>query len=678
MNNTITERKPKSLKLNAEKLFALSGVKGAAATAFGFIAALPIKAIGVSPFAVAAIAVMPRSLAFLCYLGGFFSYMINSFYESAAPVSAMTAMLLFRLLFKGRGKTLSDAYIAPIAVFLSLTVTGILCGDVMVSDLTGSFGWLALSGVAAGSAFVFKNAFELYGRSLFRLKPAELAFAAATVFLMLLPLESVKPLGVSLLATAASAGALVFAVRLNGTESFFASAFFGAAWSVGALKPECFFILPVSVLAARKLFKLGKLPCAAGFIALRFGFNLIFTPVIELLPQMVEVLAASLILTLIPQRLLTRTSLLAERENSGGSGEYAADKLRETATLFRYLKDSIASVSEEVGKELAPTPDGCVSHVLESLCSGCELTKFCSGVKQNEVRRGIYTYARESVHGKATAASLPRCAHLSEMENMIRRYMLGSDTSPFEIRDLRELSTDVYSIVSDALEDVSAEISAGFETANCQSGAAERVEIFSSSFKNEKEDYSGDNCEYFVRGKYVYVIISDGMGSGKLAAIDSGMTCRLLKRFLLNGLSFATALKLANAALKLKGGEETFATADVCMLDTETGEYRIAKAGAPASYVISENRTRRLYSPTLPVGILNESGFNVISGKLKRGDFLVMLSDGALNNGDEWIDGSDFRNSDVRSICERIVKTGRESYGSSPADDITAVCLKLK
>ncbi|MBR5942986.1 MAG: SpoIIE family protein phosphatase [Clostridia bacterium] len=208
--------------------------------------------------------------------------------------------------------------------------------------------------------------------------------------------------------------------------------------------------------------------------------------------------------------------------------------------------------------------------------------------------------------------------------------------------------------------------------------ASEQIDIGFAEYKNERESNSGDNCEYFTRGKYLYVIISDGMGSGKLASIDSGMTCGLLKRFLLNGLSFSTALKLANAALKIKGGDESFATADICRLDTETGAFTIAKAGAPASYIVSESRVRRLYSPTLPVGILNETRIDEISAKLKRGDLLLMLSDGAVNNGDEWLENTLFYDMKPNAVCEKIVRTARESYGSSGSDDITAVCIKLK
>lgn len=678
MNDTITKRKTGRVRLNTEKLFALGAVKASAAALFGFITALPVKAIGVSPFAVAAVAVMPRSWAFACYLGGFFSYMTNSFYGSAAPLSAMTAILLFKLLFKGKGKTLSDAYIAPLAVFLALIVTGILCGDIRLSYLPESFGWIALSAVAAGSAAVLKSAVESYGKSIFGSKPAKLASVAAAVFPMLVQLGSVAPFGISPLAVVAAAAALVFAARLGGAEAFFSAVYFGAAWAVGALRAEYLFILPACVLAARALFPLGKLPCAAGFIALRFAFNLIFTPINELMPQMAEVLISAFALVAIPQRLLTRTSLIARPAPERSGEEQAADKIKETAALFRYLSDSIADVSAEISRELTPTPEGCVSHIRETLCAKCELTKFCGGVKKDEVEKGVYRYAEDARKGVATAASLPRCAHLVEMESSIRNYMLQNRADETESGELRELSTDAYAIVSEALDELSEELAAENEPLEGDFNAAERVEVACSRHKNENETKSGDNCEYFTHGKYLYVVISDGMGSGRLAAIDSGMTCGLLKRFMLSGFSFATALKLANAALKLKGGDETFATADVCRLDTTDGTFSIAKAGAAASYLISDNRVRRLYSPTLPVGILNEARYDVISARLKKGDSLIMLSDGAVNNGDEWIENPLFYSMKPGAVCEKIVKTARESYGSSGSDDITAVCVRLK
>lgn len=681
MENVITQKsrtKRKTLRLNIEKVFALKAVKYAFAAVFGFLAALPTAPMRVSPFAVAAVAVLPQGYVVLGYLGAFFSYMTHSFFESAAPVSAMTAVMLFRLIFKRNGKAVSDAYIAPLAVFLSLTVTGLICGDITTASAGKSFLWLGASLAAAGASFAFAGAVGRYGRSLFRSSPAELVSLAVTAFILLAPTDALKPFGVSVLAVAATASALVFGIKLANTEALLTTVFFGVVWATGTLAPENALILTVCVMAARLIYPLGKLPSAACYITLRFAANLIFSPIIELIPQMAEVLLEAAIFIIIPSRLLARTSLLAERKNPAGSSETAAEKLKETAELFRFLSKSIADVSADIGRELAVTPESCASHIRETMCMSCELSKFCCGAKDKETSDGIRAYALGFSAGSADAKLLPRCAHHEDMKSKIADYMAQAHYETVSDAEIRELSTVNYNIVSDALDDISLEIASELTPKSATENASERIELGFASYKNEKELHSGDNCEYFSRGKYFYVIISDGMGSGKLASIDSGMTCGLLKRFLLSGFSFATSIKLANAAMKLKGGDESFATADICRIDTETGEAVLVKAGAAASYILSENRTRRLYAVGFPVGILNDIRFDELHAKLKKGDELIMMSDGALNNGDEWLETAHLHGLDPKSLCEKIVRIGRESYGSMPGDDITAVCIKLK
>ena len=105
MENSVISSKRKSLKLNIERALTLKGVKWVFAALFGFISALPFEPLGVSPLAVSAVAVMPQNYVVASYLGAFFSYLSNSFYESAASVSALTAIMLFKLLFKKLNKT---------------------------------------------------------------------------------------------------------------------------------------------------------------------------------------------------------------------------------------------------------------------------------------------------------------------------------------------------------------------------------------------------------------------------------------------------------------------------------------------------------------------------------------------------------------------------------------------
>ncbi|MEG2597827.1 MAG: hypothetical protein RR977_05290, partial [Oscillospiraceae bacterium] len=61
---------------------------------------------------------------------------------------------------------------------------------------------------------------------------------------------------------------------------------------------------------------------------------------------------------------------------------------------------------------------------------------------------------------------------------------------------------------------------------------------------------SGDCYEYFTDGKgFAHLILSDGMGNGGRAAIDSIMTCNFVLKLIKAGFGFEAALKLINSAL---------------------------------------------------------------------------------------------------------------------------------
>jgi len=677
MENSVISSKRKSLKLNIERALTLKGVKWVFAALFGFISALPFEPLGVSPLAVSTVAVMPQNYVVASYLGAFFSYLSNSFYESAASVSALTAIMLFKLLFKKEGKASSDIYIAPLSVIISLCVTGILCGDISSHNVSGTIIWLLLSSGAALSTIPFKILVNNYGKSIFRLSLSQLTGVAVSVFLLLLPLGKATIWGANLIGIIATSTSLCLGIKLNRQETLAVSVFFGASWSLATLNPFPVFVLPVCIMISKSALPLGKLPYLACFISLKFATNLILSPIIELIPQMIETLISALFIVVLPSVFLKKRRILNIKPKESAN-KYASEKIKETASLFRFLSDSIAEVSEAVSKELAVSPEGCVKHIRETLCSNCELSKFCCGVKNAEVSEAIRAVADDIITEGSSTHPLPRCAHRTDMNNRIKAYIGSTSSSTEESNEIRALSTDSYKIVSEVLTEISEELTTAKTEISPIESIGERIDISALQFKNDREIHSGDNYEYFLKGKFLYIIISDGMGSGRIASIDSKMTCGLLKRFLGSGFSFTSSIKLTNAALKLKVGDETFATADICRIDTEDGSVSLGKAGAAASYIISESRIRKLNTLSLPLGILNETRFEEVKLKLRKGDYLLMLSDGAVNNGDEWLEEEHFYGMTTEKICNKILKIAKESYGSFSRDDITVICTRLK
>ena len=127
------------------------------------------------------------------------------------------------------------------------------------------------------------------------------------------------------------------------------------------------------------------------------------------------------------------------------------------------------------------------------------------------------------------------------------------------------------------------------------------------------------------------LMISDGMGSGRLANEDSGKVIDLMEQLLETGFSARAALKLVNTVLLLTGSSERPATLDLCLMDLYSGVMEAMKLGAPASFVIGQDSVETLESETVPAGILNPVEPVLLSRKLWDGDLVVMVSDGILD-----------------------------------------------
>ena len=59
------------------------------------------------------------------------------------------------------------------------------------------------------------------------------------------------------------------------------------------------------------------------------------------------------------------------------------------------------------------------------------------------------------------------------------------------------------------------------------------------------------------------MILSDGMGTGPRAALDSAMASGLMARLVKAGFGFQSALRLVNSSLLLKSRDESLATLDI-------------------------------------------------------------------------------------------------------------------
>ncbi|CDZ25072.1 protein serine/threonine phosphatase [[Clostridium] cellulosi] len=201
------------------------------------------------------------------------------------------------------------------------------------------------------------------------------------------------------------------------------------------------------------------------------------------------------------------------------------------------------------------------------------------------------------------------------------------------------------------------------------------VKFGEAAIQKTGETLCGDACDSFVdeQGRAM-LILSDGMGCGGRAAIDSNLTVRLMSRLLRCGFGFDEAARIASLALLAESGDETFSTIDIACIDLYDGTAIFLKAGASPTYVRRCGRVERIEPSSMPIGILPEAKLAKTSVRLRQGDVVVVVSDGVIADGDSFIireiekfDG------EPRSFARFLAKKAKEQRSDGHDDDITVM-----
>lgn len=177
--------------------------------------------------------------------------------------------------------------------------------------------------------------------------------------------------------------------------------------------------------------------------------------------------------------------------------------------------------------------------------------------------------------------------------------------------------------------------------------------------------------------------LSDGMGSGEEAARESGKCISLLRKFVGAGVEREAALSAVNSLLVLRGREEMFATADVCVVDLYTGEAEFSKLGATRSFILTDREIQRIQGGKLPMGILDKVEPAAQRTEVRPGDMIVMISDGIA---DELKEGQmeelekelvRVRHMKPEDAARHILVYAREREKNGEPDDMTVLAIRI-
>lgn len=234
---------------------------------------------------------------------------------------------------------------------------------------------------------------------------------------------------------------------------------------------------------------------------------------------------------------------------------------------------------------------------------------------------------------------------------------------------------------------ISAALDRPFSADNCSGKSAVfspcgilRADAVCSALPADPDHPCGDSC--LIRqlsGGRLFVALSDGMGSGEAAAEESLRVTTLMHSLVSAGMPRELAASTVNGVLLSRGGEELFATADMLLIDLETGRAEFTKLAASRSYIVRGDEVLTVEGGRLPLGILDEVRPGVINTRLRRGDAVFMMTDGVSDALNEPV-LSDLMRSAVRaapkSMAEVLINAAA-ARAPGRRDDMTAVCVTI-
>ena len=175
------------------------------------------------------------------------------------------------------------------------------------------------------------------------------------------------------------------------------------------------------------------------------------------------------------------------------------------------------------------------------------------------------------------------------------------------------------------------------------------------------------------------VLLSDGMGTGSSAALDSSMAVTLMQKLVSGGFSFESAVKLVNSSLIMKSTDESMATLDGLCVNLYTGVAEFYKAGAAISLIRCDREIFVVEESSLPLGILREVSFAKTTVNLKSGDIVLLVSDGITAGDCGWINDEllSWSTNNMDDLAGHIVQLAALRQDRFTGDDLTAVAVKL-
>lgn len=223
-------------------------------------------------------------------------------------------------------------------------------------------------------------------------------------------------------------------------------------------------------------------------------------------------------------------------------------------------------------------------------------------------------------------------------------------------------------------------------TVTFASAKAFEVETGVAGVAKNGDVLSGDSFSMLelVNGKYA-VALSDGMGNGTRARMESSAALSMLEQLLQSGIDERLAVKSVNSILLLRSPEEMFATIDLALIDLYTAHASMLKIGSTPSFIKRGNEIIPIATGNLPIGIMQDIEIDLLRVQLQSGDTLIMMTDGVLDSSDHAINKEQWMKrvlqeldaDDPQEIADALLEVALRQCPGRVQDDMTVVVTRI-
>jgi stage II sporulation protein E len=364
----------------------------------------------------------------------------------------------------------------------------------------------------------------------------------------------------------------------------------------------------------------------------------------ESVPTEASVTASAIIFFLLgpvfPMRLQALAPFFADSSQNEAKNvrEMTAQRIKDYAMVFRELSEAFQQTAA-LEKEKEPHMTSLVEAVVERVCRYCPSRRRCW---EKDLQRTYNAMLRVLADlDNAAGGREPRspeffqkiCRKKEEFLStvaLIHEQEIYQHACNKRMEESRVLVTMQLTGLSQIMFELAKDIREGVPQAQKNvKNQFFHVEIGVAQAAKGNADVCGDYYSYLELrdGKQAF-ILSDGMGYGSRAYQESRSAVQLVEQLLLAGFRKDAVVRTVNTILQLRSPEESFATLDVLLVDTEKGEAEFLKIGATPSYLRLDNRVREIKSPSVPLGILDDVELKPVIVQLEDNALIVMVTDG--------------------------------------------------